>query len=277
MLIRMDLVLSKARDGGYGIAAPNVFDGETVRACFDAALDLRAPMIIDASQRVDSEYIADVTRFYSERHPQVPVSLNLDHGRSFDVLVNAIRAGFTSVMIDRSDAPFDDNAKETKEIVKIAHAAGVSVEAEIGYVGQGSDYELERESALTNVQDAVRFINETGADCLAVAIGTAHGKYVGEPRLDFERLKALRHALSVPLVIHGGSSTGDANLARAVELGVTKINLATDLMCAGAQAIAEYFGQSHEPRLPDVVNAGVRGYRAELVRYMNLFGQGSRW
>ncbi|HHW17322.1 MAG TPA: class II fructose-bisphosphate aldolase [Firmicutes bacterium] len=277
MLIRMDIILRKAQEEGYGVAAPNVFDGDSVRSCFEAALELRAPMVIDAGQSVDLEYIADVTRFYAERYPEIPVSLNLDHGKSFDAACRAIRAGFTSVMVDRSQAPFEENVRETREIVKMAHAVGVSVEAEIGHVGQGANYSADRDAGLTRVEDAVEYVKQTGVDCLAIAIGTAHGKYVGTPRLDFDRLVAIRKAVSIPLVLHGGSSTGDENLARAVQLGITKVNLATDLMVAGAKAAKEFVNANEDPRLPQVVKAGMEGYKAELIRYMKLFGEENRW
>jgi fructose-bisphosphate aldolase class II len=279
MLVRMDTILKKARDEGYGVAAPNVFDGESVRACFEAALELRAPMVIDAGERNDMEYIADVVRFYSKRFPEVPVTLNLDHGATFEGAVRAIRAGFMSVMVDRSTAPYEENVRETKEIVKMAHAAGVSVEAELGHVGQGVNYAQDRDAGLTKVEDAVDYVEKTGVDCLAVAVGTAHGLYIGTPVLDFERLAAIRKAVSVPLVLHGGSSSGDDNLVNAIKNGISKINLATDLMIAGANSCREYLEAKKDAvvRVGETAKAGMDGYKAELMRYMRLFGEENRW
>ena len=153
---------------------------QTLNAVFQAARELRAPIILDCVEMNDIEAVADITRFLAvTRYPEVPAALNLDHGRSFDVCAKAIRAGFTSVMIDCSKLPFDENAQITSEVVKMAHAAGVSVEAELGRVGSAAT--MRRIVApLTDPAEAVEFVKRTSVDCLAVAVGTAHGLYEGE-------------------------------------------------------------------------------------------------
>lgn len=275
MLIDMGAILRDAQKNGYGVAAPNVFNGESVRACFEAARELRAPMILDAGG-VDLAYIADVTRFYSQRFPEVPVALNLDHGDNLKQVMEAIQAGFSSVMIDHSTAPFEENVAVTAEVVRAAHSVGVSVEAELGHVGRGSNYAKDGVNCLTIPEEASEFVQKTGIDCLAVAIGTAHGPYNGEPRLDLERLDAIRNVVAVPLVLHGGSSTGDENLCNAITHGISKINLGTDLAMAGTAAVRKLLKRS-DVRLAALTRTGIEGYKAELMRYLKLFGEESRW
>jgi fructose-bisphosphate aldolase class II len=277
MLVEMGAILRKATAQGYGIAAPNVFDGESVRVCFEAANELRAPMVIDAGGNLDIEYIADVVRFYSNKYPEVPVALNLDHGKNFESLAKAIRAGFTSVMIDRSQVPFEENVKETAEVVRMAHSVGVSVEAELGHVGQGSNYEVDRTSFLTRPEEVVEFVKRTKVDFLAVAIGNAHGLYVGSPQLDLDLLSEIRNVTPIPLVLHGGSSTGDSNLQNAIAHGISKVNLGTDLGLAGTKAVQEFLSSNSKARVGAVTAAGINGYKAELMRYMKLFGEENRW
>lgn len=275
MLIDMGTILRDAKKNGYGVAAPNVFDGESVRACFEAAKELRAPMVLDVGG-VDLAYIADVTRFYSRRFPEVPVALNLDHGDDLRQVMEAIQAGFSSVMIDHSTAPFEENVAVTAEVVRVAHSVGVSVEAELGHVGRGSNYAKDGVSCLTLPEEAVEYVQKTGVDCLAVAIGTAHGTYNGEPKLDLERLDAIRAVVSVPLVLHGGSSTGEENLLNAIAHGISKINLGTDLAMAGTAAVRKLLKRS-DVRLGAVARSGIEGYKAELMRYLKLFGEENRW
>ncbi len=277
MLVEMGVILREATTKGYGVAAPNVFDGESVRVCFEAAVELRGPMIIDAGGNLDIEYIADAVRFYSRRFPEVPAALNLDHGRDFETAAKAVRAGFTSVMIDRSTAPFEDNVRETAEVVRMAHAVGVSVEAELGHVGQGANYEVDKQIGLTVPEEVADFVERTGVDCLAVAIGNAHGLYAGTPKLELDRLAAIREVTSIPLVLHGGSSTGDDNLRNAIKHGISKVNLGTDLARAGTKAARDYLDGNVNARLSAIGLSAVEGFKAELIRYMRLFGEENRW
>lgn len=286
MLVSMAEILNKAKEEGYGVAAPNVLNLETVEAVFEAARELKAPVIIDHAGMENMEIISEITRFYERKYPEVVVALNLDHGGEYEEIIYAIRSGFTSVMIDRSTLPYEENVAEVKEIVKIAHAVGVSVEAELGHVGLGYEYEETRDAGLTKPDEAVRFVKETGVDCLAVAIGTSHGTYKGTPYLDFDLLRELSQKLDVPLVLHGGSGTGDENLRKAVELGIQKINLFTDLSNAGVQNIIEYVTkdiseQEHikelgefgikSINLHEAFKEGVKGYKKALMHYMKLF------
>lgn len=276
MLISMNRILNEASKEGYGIAAPNVFNQDMILAAFEAADEVKSPLILDCLGSTDLYAMAELTRFYCSRFPNVPVALNLDHGKTFEEAVEAIRAGYTSVMVDRSQLPFEENVRQTAEIVKMAHAVGVSVEAELGHVGRGINYDEDRDKGLTTVEEAVEFVKKTKVDCLAVAIGTAHGRYIGTPRLDFERLANLKKNIQIPLVLHGASSTGDENLKKAVETGITKVNISTDLKVAGAEEVKRYFDEEEFHDLLTLTQRGIIGWKNMLKHYMILFHSNNR-
>lgn len=289
MMIPMGELLKTAKEGGYGVAAPNMFNRETIEAGFLAAKKLRAPIILDVAYVHGVYECADIAKFYERRYPEVPFALNLDHGGPYEQIVQAIHAGFSSVMIDRSTCAYEQNVKEVKEIVKIAHAVGISVEAELGHVGQGAEYEETRDAGLTKLEEVLSFVQETGVDCLAVAVGTSHGVYKGVPHLEFGLLEQLQKEVPVPLVLHGGSGTGDDNLAKAVKIGIQKVNLNTDVSEAGKQALrealasTEVHGSGKDEFTPRKMNmqqtilAGVAGFQEKLEHYMKLFGSENRW
>jgi fructose-bisphosphate aldolase class II len=292
MIISMAEMLQQAKKYEYGVAAPNVFNRETIEAAYLAAIELKAPIILDVAAVHGIYECADIARFYERRYPQVPVALNLDHGGPYEYIIQAIHAGFSSVMIDRSTLPYKDNVSEVKEIVKIAHAVGISVEAELGHVGQGYEYEETRNAGLTNPEEAAKYVSETGIDCLAVAIGTSHGVYKGTPHLDFDLLETIKREVTIPLVLHGGSGTGDDNLAKAVKAGIQKVNLNTDISKAGQAALKDALNGTVEfaldknatgefaPKklnLQQTIALGVEGYKKELMRYMKLFDSCNRW
>lgn len=281
MLINMNPILRDATDKKYGIVAPNIFDGYTVEAAFKVAAELRAPMVLDSNGPMEHlEYIAEITRFFCKRYPEIPVALNLDHGQDYENVMQAIRAGYSSVMIDKSMTSFDDNASATAEIVRAAHLVGISVEAELGHVGRGREYEKDGFSALTEPEDVVEFVKRTEVDCLAVAVGTAHGHYSGTPHIDFDRLDCIRAVSNIPLVLHGGSSTGDENLKNAIQHGVSKVNIGTDLGDAGLQSLKSFLG-SYDPHkrgvIEDAYIAGADGFAEKMKHYMILFGESNRW
>ncbi len=272
MLVSMEKVLNKAAAQGYGVVAPNVYNAATVEAAFQAADEFQSPLIMDVYDELDIEKIADAVQFFSKRYAHIATVLNLDHSKTYEVAVRAIRCGFTSIMADRSSLAFEENVRQVAEIVKMAHAVGVSVEAELGHVGQGVQYAQDRDAGLTRVEEAQTYIERTQVDALAVAVGTAHGRYVGTPSLDFERLADLKKRCSVPLVLHGGSSSGDANLKKAVETGISKVNIGTDLRTAGAAAVTEYLQGCEYPDYVKMIEAGQVGYKEMIQHYMTLFG-----
>ena len=273
MMIPMGELLAKAKKEGYGVAAPNVFNRETIEACFLAAKKLRAPIILDVAAVHGIYECADIARYYEKQYPEVPFALNLDHGGAYEDIVKAIHAGFSSVMIDRSTCAYEKNVEEVKEIVKIAHAVGTSVEAELGHVGNETIYEEAlSEYHYTDPKQAKDFVDRTGCDSLAVAIGNVHGVYSSEPKLAFDILEEVANAVDVPLVLHGASGIGDEDIKKAISLGIAKINIHTELCQAAMEAINEH---KDEPFL--AVERAVRQAVKERAMYkIKLFGDDGR-
>ena len=208
---------------------------EFLNGILGAAEARRSPIILQIAEAhfsyVDIEQITPAIRHMSER-ASVPVVLGLDHGLSIETIVRALRAGFSTVMFDGSKLPFEDNVEQTRLVVRIAHAVGVSVEAELGRVGGaegGEELAVAREEFFTDPEQAKEFVQRTGVDALAIAIGNAHGVYKFEPKLDFDRLMEIKRATGVPLVLHGGSGIPDPDFRRAVQLGISKINFFTEM------------------------------------------------
>lgn len=276
MLVAMKKILDKAKEGGYAVAAPNVWDEYSIRMALEAAEEENAPVILDFAELMGDIYIfGEMAVAFAKKSP-VPVAINLDHGCSFEIAMKAIRAGFTSVMIDRSTLPFDENVRQVKEITRIAHALGVSVEAELGHVGLGTESDEERNAGLTHVDEAKDFVEQTGVDCLAVAIGTAHGVYKSTPHLDYDMLEEIRKAVDVPLVLHGGSGTGDEALRKAVRGGICKVNIFTDLSIAGCESLKAYMAENETINLFSACNAAFAGYKKKLIHYMRLFDSSNK-
>ncbi|MEA4906882.1 MAG: class II fructose-bisphosphate aldolase [Anaerolineaceae bacterium] len=270
MLCTAKEMLADAKKRGYAVCAPNFRSYETARVAIEAAEELNAPILLDVAYR-GKESLESLIKMIRAiellaKAATVPVVIQQDHGRTFEFAMMCIRAGFTSIMADRSSLPFEENVAQVKELAHVAHACGISIEAELGHVGMGKNYEVDGVSNLTEPEDAARYVEETVIDSLAVAIGTAHGKYIGTPYIDFERLEKIRKVVDIPLVLHGGSSTGDENLGRASRSGISKINIATDLFEAGTDAALS--GE----RVAIVENY-LEGYKAKLMHYMEVFGQ----
>lgn len=271
MLCSMKELIDKANKDNYAIAAPNVSSELDARAALEAAEELESPVILDIAT-VSTPDLVFAGRYISElcRMASVPVALNLDHGLNFEHAVQAIRGGFTSVMVDRSTFPFEENIEQVREIVKIAHSVGVSVEAELGHVGSGTNI-MAPEETLTDPLMAARFIKETGVDCLAVAIGTAHGAYKEKPKLDFDRLVSIKEACGgFPLVLHGSSGSGDENIKKACRLGINKVNIANELFQGACRKLlaADLSGNGAY----DLWNLAKDGYKETLRDRMQLYG-----
>jgi fructose-bisphosphate aldolase class II len=209
----------------------------------------------------------------------VRAALVLDHAKTLDQIEYALELGFSGVMIDASLAPLDQNIALTRRAVELAHAKGASVEAELGHVGTGQDIisEDQQQERLTRVDEAIRFIDETNVDALAVSIGTLHGLYRGKPRLDFDRLLQLRSACQIPLVLHGGSDTPDPDMRRAIEIGVDKINVWTDVRIPFLRAIKEALDGPVEKIEVHEAFAAARAAASAVVRQKNrLFGSAGK-
>ena len=215
---------------------------ETAKAIIAGAEELGAPVILMVTEGgvkyAGLEYIAAIGKIAAEKG-RVPVALHLDHCTNFQLLIQAIKSGFTSVMIDASHLSFAENLKLTKEVVRVAHAAGVSVEAELGRIGGKEDniHVNTAEAFMTDPDEAVEFVTATKVDCLAVAVGTSHGIYKGEPSLNLALLQKLQSVLEIPLVLHGGSGLPDAMVKKVVEIGIRKFNVWTELAVAHTATI----------------------------------------
>ena len=282
MFVPMKEMLDHASENGYAVMACNCCNMENACAVVEAATEERSPVIVNISPRqfkihADLDAMVPMVRSLAEKAP-VPVALNLDHGQECADVVRALDYGFTSIMFDGSALPYEENRDVTRLVCSMAHARGASVEAELGHVGQAADGDGRTDDMYTNVEQAVRFVEETGVDALAVAIGTAHGKYPEGfvPKLDFERLAELKAALKMPLVLHGGSGAGGENIRRAIAGGINKINVCTDVFSVGrdkmAAILAERPGIDYM-LLMDEVQAAMREYIRE---YMRLIGSAGR-
>lgn len=244
-LVRMDSLLTEARRERRAVPGFECWDSNSVHAIAVASARTGLPVIFQASVTEygycgGAEALVEIVRFYVGKYG-IRAALHLDHGTTIEQVRECVEAGFTSVMIDASRHAFADNVALTRESVAIAHAADVSVEAELGHVAgaeAGLEELAESEAALTDPEEARRFVAETGCDCLAVAIGTVHGVYRGEPNIRTDRLAEIAAAVDVPLVLHGGSGTPDAVVRECIALGIAKINICTELQAAWLDGIA---------------------------------------
>ena len=281
MYVSMKGMLERANKGNYAVMAINCFNIETTRAVIEAAQSLRAPIIINIVQEhmenhCDSEFIAPIVRLLAQR-ASVEVALNFDHGVNIGLVKKALHDGYTSVMIDASRYDLDNNIAITKEIVDFAKVYGASVEGEIGCMG-GTEGNFTDDQMKTDPEQALRFVKETGVDCLAVSYGSSHGNYPKGyvPSFDFERLKEIKRLTNMPLVLHGGSGSGDENIRKSVENGINKINVGCDFMNANTKAI-----KTHLEKNPDI-NYWVMMHQVEkesqeiIKHYIQLSGSAGK-
>ncbi len=278
MYTSMKDMLWHASENSYAVMAINCTDMEQARAICHAAAAEHAPVIIDISPRqmkahATPEVMVPMIRAIAEPLA-VPVALNLDHGGEYADIVRCIQAGFSSVMIDSSSFPFEENVRRAQLVASIAHAHGASCEAELGHVGVAAAGDGRSADMYTNVEQAVEFVERTHCDCLAVAIGTAHGSYPDDfvPSLDFDRLAELKAALKMPLVLHGGSGAGEENIRRCVELGINKINVCTDLFKFQRGAMHERLNAEPGIDYMDIQMVGEEAAIGFIRDYMRMIG-----
>ena len=271
MLVNSKFLLEKAMKEGRAVPAVTIIDEHGMRGVVRACEEMELPCILATGKtRENLETFAPLMAFLARRS-KLPIVMHLDHGKDLQMVKWAIASGFTSVMFDGSTLPFEENVRQTAEIVEYAHARGIPVEAELGHVGNGADYEKESKklrSLFTQPDQALEFIRRTGVDSLAVAVGTAHGEYAGEPRSDFQRLAQLRAAIPIPLVLHGGSGTGKEMLRKAVENGINKVNLCTDIHKACRRCVQEKAG---EQAYPDLCASIQNAARQVMLDYRQVF------
>ena len=268
-LVTTKQLLLDAQKGGYAVGAFNVENMEMVQAVVAAAEELRSPVIMQTTP--STVKYANLNYFYenvkvSAQESSVPVVIHLDHGNSFELAMQAYRTGYTSIMIDGSHEGFEDNIALTSAVVKACHPGEVPIEAELGKVG-GKEDDLDggEGDPYTNPQEAAEFVERTGIDSLAVAIGTAHGVYKGVPKLDFSRLSEIRKAVSIPLVLHGTSGVPDEDVAECIKRGICKVNYATDLRIAFTKGINQVLKENPDTIDPKKYNA--KG-REEVRKYV---------
>ena len=268
-LVTTKELLLKAQEGKYAIGAFNVENMEMVQAVIAAAEELNSPVIMQTTP--STVKYADLDYFYANakvaaQKAKIPAVIHLDHGSSFELAMQALRAGYTSIMIDGSHDSFEDNIKVSKAVADACHPSGVCVEAELGKVG-GKEDDLEGgdENPYTDPEQARIFVEQTGVDSLAVAIGTAHGVYKGIPKLDVERLSEIREVVSIPLVLHGTSGVPDETVKECIKRGICKVNYATDLRIAYTKGVKAVLAEN--PDTIDPKKYGARG-REEVKQYV---------
>jgi len=272
-------ILDVANANNFAIPAFNISDWAMFNGIMDISEEKAAPVIIAIHPDEVSHITTDlIPAMHARAHrSSVPVAIHWDHGGSYEEIISAIKAGFTSVMIDASLLPFDENVALTRKVVDAAHAVGIQVEGELGTIGANDSYGESgaAEIIYTNPEDAVRFVEETGVDSLAIAIGTSHGLYPSDknPELRHDLLEQIKAAVGIPLVLHGGSSNPDAELRRAVELGVNKINISSDIKVSYHNRMREILGTDQRLREPNAIQpAALEAMKATAAEKIELFG-----
>ncbi len=275
-LVTSEKMLLDAQKGGYAVGAFNVENMEMVKAVLAAAEELKAPVMLQTTPGTIKygtvETYAAIVKAEAEK-VSVPVCLHLDHGDSFELAVQAMKAGYTSVMIDGSHEDFENNIAITKKVVDVAKAIGIPVEAELGKVG-GKEDDLEADADTnTDPVEAKEFVERTGVSSLAVAIGTAHGFYVGTPVLDKPRVSAIKEVVPVPLVLHGASGLSEEDVKECVERGMCKVNFATELRAAYTAAVKKLLEEKPETYDPKKLGiVGMEAVKEQVMLRMKMCG-----
>ncbi|MBQ7292397.1 MAG: class II fructose-bisphosphate aldolase [Clostridia bacterium] len=273
MLVTLNDVLPKAQKEKYAVGLFNTTDTDMLEGVIAAAEEMRAPVVIGTAEVLlphgELKLIAP-SIIAAAKRATVPVVVHYDHGLTFDRCIEALKLGFSSIMFDGSAHDEAENLKQTAEMVKIAHSMGVSVEGEIGHVGQAATDDGKDTDMYTTPAEAVNFVNATGVDALAIAIGTAHGAYKTKPKLDIDRLSEIRAALDTPLVLHGGSGLSDDDFRNTIKNGIAKVNIFTDLCNAGEKAMRN--GLEEGKAYLDIRNMKVEEIKNAVKRKIELFG-----
>jgi fructose-bisphosphate aldolase, class II len=277
-LVSMKEMLEKAKAEGYAVGQFNINNLEFTQAILQAAQEENSPVILGVSEGAGrymggfKVVVAMVKAIMEESNITVPVAIHLDHGSSFENCAKAIHAGFTSVMIDASHHPFEENIEITSKVVELAHFHGVSVEAELGTVGGQEDDVIAEGVIYADVNECVELVNRTGIDCLAPALGSVHGPYKGEPNLGFKEMEDIGNKTGLPLVLHGGTGIPTKDIQKSISLGTAKINVNTENQIASAKAVRETLAaktEEYDPRkylgpARDAIRETVKGKMREF-------------
>lgn len=274
MLVTLKEILKDAEEKKYAVGLFNMLNLEMARGIIEAAEEEKSPLILGVAEvhlpLIPFDYAANIMRYIAEKS-KVPVCLHFDHGVTYEKIMDAIKSGFSSVMYDGSSLKYEENVENTKKVSKAAHLSGVSVEAELGHVGQGScSQDFDCEDMYTKPEEISDFIEKTEVDALAVAIGTAHGNYIKKPVLDINRLSKLYEVSSKPLVLHGGSGLTDKDFRDTIEHGIRKVNICTEMCVAARNAYIN--SKNHEIMFDDTKEA----VKDIVKQRMRLFGSSNK-
>lgn len=284
MIVSTREMLIKAQKEGYAVPAFNIHNLETLQVVVETAAEMGSPVIIAGTPSTIEEYTGpDYVKAIAEvaaSKYNIPIAIHLDHFEDVDAIKRDIDIGFRSCMIDASKHEFEENIAIVKEVVEYAHRFDTVVEAELGKLG-GKEDDLvvdEKDAMYTNPDDAAEFVKRTGVDSLAVAIGTAHGLYKGEAKLDFDRLIEIRNKVDVPLVLHGASDVPDELVKKAISLGICKVNVATDLKIPFSDAVKEYFRENPDANDPrKYMTPGKEAMKKIVEHKINVCGSANRY
>ncbi len=283
MYVSMTDLLMDAHKNNYAVMAVNSINMEMARAVISAAEEERSPIIVNIGmgqmkKHAHANVMVPLIKKLAEE-AKVPVALNHDHGQDLDFMIGCIQDGFSSVMIDASSFPFEENVKRTSTIVKLAHPHNICVEAELGHVGQADAGDNAKDDLYTDPEQAKKFVELTGIDALAVAVGTAHGNYPKGfvPKLDFERLALLKKTLDMPLVLHGGSGSGDENIRKAVACGINKINVCTDAFNVAQEAMVKCMAENPKADYLELCMTAEAAMKQFVKNYIRLIGSNDRY
>lgn len=278
-LVSMKEMLLRALDEKYAVGQFNVNNLEWAIAIIEEGNELNAPIILGVSEGAArymggfNTIVGFVKGYLKDHDIKIPIALHLDHGSTFENCKKAIDAGFTSVMIDASKHPLEENIRMTKQVVEYAHPRGVSVEAELGRVG-GQEDDVVAETMYALPHECEQLVNETNVDCLTPALGSVHGPYKGEPKLGFDEMLVIRNLLkSIPLVLHGGSGIPDYQIKMAIERGTSKINVNTEAQQAWAKYVHQIIKDDeniYDPR--KIIAPGLKGVRDVVRNKCEVFG-----
>lgn len=281
MLVNTKEMLEKARIGKYAVPHFNINNLEWTRFILEECNKNNSPVILGVSEGA-CKYMggfnvisAMVNELVKSLDIKVPVALHLDHGSSIESCINAIDNGFTSVMIDASKYELEENIRITKEVVEYAKKYNVTVEAEVGHIG-GTEDDISSELAYAKVEDAVKLYKETNIDSIAPALGSVHGLYKGEPKLDFEKMKEIAELTSIPLVLHGGTGIDDEKIKKAIESGICKLNINTELQIEWTNAVKEYINSTDEYDPRKIIKSGESAIKKAIENKIKLLGSLNR-
>ncbi|RQN01633.1 tagatose bisphosphate family class II aldolase [Clostridium butyricum] len=284
MILSTREMLLKAQREGYAVPAFNIHNMETLQVVAETAMEMKSPVIIAGTPSTIEDYAGpDYIKAMAEvaaNKYDIPIAIHLDHFEDVEAIKRDIDIGFKSCMIDASKKPFEENISIVKDVVEYAHRYDAVIEAELGKLGGREDDLVvdEKDAMYTNPDDAADFVDKTNVDSLAIAIGTAHGLYKGEPKLDFERLKEIRSKVSIPLVLHEASDVPDELVKEAISLGICKVNVATDLKIPFADAVKKFFNENSKESDPRKYMTPGKEAMKEIVKHkIEVCGSANRY